>query len=160
MEKYLIVVAQFIKCSCLRSADYGPFWWSTEKKMAGKPRKRRKCKLWWCSVMHEVQIFTTVPVRNKVQREFVTVRISLKAPTSMHLIRLGSISPTRFGALPPHHQGLRISCCQTEHAVVYRCTSSIWISRTAFMFSLTHCRSCNTYSMFVCCYSWLLQKHV
>jgi hypothetical protein len=74
------------------------------------------------------EIVNTVLHANKI--------MSLKAPT-LHLISPTLISPTRFGALTHHHQGLRISCCGTKHVVVYGYASSIQISRTAFMF-FTH----------------------
>jgi hypothetical protein len=40
--------------------------------------------------------------------------ISLKTRILIHLINLSLISPTRFGASTHHHQGLRISCCETK----------------------------------------------
>jgi hypothetical protein len=56
--------------------------------------------------------------------------ICLKAPTLIHLISLSLISATPFGALPHHHQGLCIFLLRYKRG----CTSSILISRTAFVF--------------------------
>jgi hypothetical protein len=67
----------------------------------------------------------------------------------MHFIILSLISPTRFGSLPHHHQGLRISCCETKHAVISRCASSILISRTAFMF-FTHSLQVLQHIQYIC----------
>ena len=49
-----------------------PFCWSSTpspptRKMVSKPRTGRKCKRWWCFVLHDLLPFVDVPFRNNVQ---------------------------------------------------------------------------------------------
>lgn len=46
-----------------------PFCWSSTpnppaRKMAVKPCTKRKRKMWWCPILHEVQFVVIVPLRN------------------------------------------------------------------------------------------------
>jgi hypothetical protein len=54
----------------------GPFCWSSTpnpptRKMVVKPCTNRNRKMWWCSILHEEQLFIIVTLRNNGKHEIV-----------------------------------------------------------------------------------------